>query len=277
VKGNNGCPACWPGLSPLEKEGIMKRFTIGLTLGITLTLFAAESLRAQSYENEQLREPTDITVITVLPSASMADFLRSEAAKRHCCTTDKFLEGAEFYKRAAEHGFDSSTVPSARWPGSASSNATGATSGKLHKRYWKLPTSHAGAATRSAPGESSWRRTSWIRTWSRNPSDEVGVARALAEASRNTPQHEGASAAVRTRDWGPSRTVCPAPFLENDSDPTTSLLSRAKKDPIRLGLLLGLLGYGKTPETVYRLSALIRKAPRNYGEMPGKGGSRARL
>jgi tetratricopeptide (TPR) repeat protein len=106
VKGNNGCPACWPGLSPLEKEGIMKRFTIGLTLGITLTLFAAESLRAQSYENEQLREPTDITVITVLPSASMADFLRSEAAKRHCCTTDKFLEGAEFYKRAAEHGFD---------------------------------------------------------------------------------------------------------------------------------------------------------------------------
>lgn len=81
----------------------MKRFTIGLTLGITLTLFAAESLRAQSYENEQLREPTDITV---LPSASMADFLRSEAAKRHCCTTDKFLEGAEFYKRAAEHGFD---------------------------------------------------------------------------------------------------------------------------------------------------------------------------
>jgi tetratricopeptide (TPR) repeat protein len=36
----------------------------------------------------------------------MADFLRSEAAKTHCCTTEKFLEGAVLYKRAAEHGFD---------------------------------------------------------------------------------------------------------------------------------------------------------------------------
>ncbi len=69
----------------------MKRFTNGLTLGIALTLLGAESLPAQSTENEQLRVATDITV---LPSASMADFLRSEAAKTHCCTTDKFLEGA---------------------------------------------------------------------------------------------------------------------------------------------------------------------------------------
>ncbi len=79
----------------------MKRFTIGLTLGIALTLLGAESLRAQSSENEQLREATDITV---LPSASMADFLRSEAGKTHCCRTDKFLDGAILYKRAAEHG-----------------------------------------------------------------------------------------------------------------------------------------------------------------------------
>ena len=81
----------------------MKRFTNALTLGIALTLPGAESLRAQSSENEQLREATDITV---LPSASMADFLRSEAAKTHCCTTDKFLDGAILYKRAAEHGLD---------------------------------------------------------------------------------------------------------------------------------------------------------------------------
>ncbi len=84
----------------------MKRFTIGLTLGIALTLLGAESLRAQSAENKQLREATDITVITVLPSASMAGFLRSEAAKTHCCTTEKFLEGAILYERAAGHGFD---------------------------------------------------------------------------------------------------------------------------------------------------------------------------
>jgi len=79
----------------------MKRFTNALTLGIALTLLGAASLRAQSSENEQLREATDITV---LPSASMADFLRSQAARTHCCTTDKFLDGAILYKRAAEHG-----------------------------------------------------------------------------------------------------------------------------------------------------------------------------
>ncbi len=83
----------------------MKRFTHRLTLAslpIALTLVASGSLRAQSSENEQLRKATDLTV---LPSASMADFLRSEAAKTHCCTTDKFLDGAILYKRAAEHGF----------------------------------------------------------------------------------------------------------------------------------------------------------------------------
>ena len=82
----------------------MKRFTHRLTLAslpIALTLVASGSLRAQSSENEQLREATDLTV---LPSASMADFLRSEATKTHCCTTDKFLDGAILYKRAAEHG-----------------------------------------------------------------------------------------------------------------------------------------------------------------------------
>jgi hypothetical protein len=87
----------------------MKRFAHRPTLAslpIALTLLGAESLRAQSSENEQLREATDITVITVMPSASMADFLRSQAAKTHCCTTDKFLEGAILYKRAAEHGLE---------------------------------------------------------------------------------------------------------------------------------------------------------------------------
>jgi tetratricopeptide (TPR) repeat protein len=80
----------------------MKRFTNSLTLGVALTLVATGSLWAQS-ENEQLRRASDITL---LPSSSMADFLRSEAAKTHCCTTEKFLEGAVLYKRAAEHGFD---------------------------------------------------------------------------------------------------------------------------------------------------------------------------
>jgi len=81
----------------------MKRFTNGLALGVALSLLGAESLQAQSSENEQLKEATDITV---LPSPSMADFLRSEATKTHCCTSENFLEGAELYKRAAEHGFD---------------------------------------------------------------------------------------------------------------------------------------------------------------------------
>jgi len=81
----------------------MKRFTNGLALGVALSLLGAESLQAQSSENEQLKEATDITV---LPSADMADFLRSEAAKAHCCTTDKFLDGAILYKRAAEHGLE---------------------------------------------------------------------------------------------------------------------------------------------------------------------------
>ncbi len=80
----------------------MKRFTSSLTLGIALTLLGTGSLWAQS-ENEALRRARDIPVV---PSASMADFLRSEAAKTHCCTTDKFLDGAILYKRAAEHGLD---------------------------------------------------------------------------------------------------------------------------------------------------------------------------
>ena len=87
----------------------MKRFTQRLSLAalpIALTLLASGPLRAQSSTSQTLREAADITVITVLPSASMADFLRSEAAKTHCCTTDKFLEGAILYKRAAEHGLD---------------------------------------------------------------------------------------------------------------------------------------------------------------------------
>ena len=81
----------------------MKRFTNGLALGVALSLLGAESLQAQSSENEQLKVATDITV---LPSADMADFLRSEAARTHCCTTDKFLDGAILYKRAAEHGLE---------------------------------------------------------------------------------------------------------------------------------------------------------------------------
>ena len=81
----------------------MKRFTNGLTLGIALTLLGTASLGAQTAEDKRLDEATDITV---LPSASMADFLRSGAAETHCCTSERFLEGAELYKRAAEHGFD---------------------------------------------------------------------------------------------------------------------------------------------------------------------------
>ncbi len=81
----------------------MKRFTNGLALGVALSLLGAESLQAQSSENEQLKVATDITV---LPSADIADFLRSEAARTHCCTTDKFLDGAILYKRAAEHGLE---------------------------------------------------------------------------------------------------------------------------------------------------------------------------
>ncbi len=81
----------------------MKRLTNGLTLGIALTLLGTGSLRAQTAEDKRLDEATDITV---LPSPSMADFLRSEASKTHCCTTEKLLEGAVLYKRAAEHGLD---------------------------------------------------------------------------------------------------------------------------------------------------------------------------
>jgi len=35
---------------------------------------------------------------------------------------------------------------------------------------------------------------------------------------------------------------------------------------IRLGLLLGLLGYGKAPKTAFRLPGPIRKKPLDYGE-----------
>jgi hypothetical protein len=34
---------------------------------------------------------------------------------------------------------------------------------------------------------------------------------------------------------------------------------------VELGLLLGLLGYGKAPKTLFRLSELIRKKALNYG------------
>ncbi len=34
---------------------------------------------------------------------------------------------------------------------------------------------------------------------------------------------------------------------------------------VELGLLLGLLGYGKAPKTAFRLPGLIRKRPLNYG------------
>ena len=78
----------------------MKRFTNGLTLGIALTLLGAGSLRAQS-ENQRLAPD-----IPVVPPSAMSDFLRSEAAKTHCCLTEQFLEGAILYKRAAEHGLD---------------------------------------------------------------------------------------------------------------------------------------------------------------------------
>ncbi len=44
-----------------------------------------------------------------------------------------------------------------------------------------------------------------------------------------------------------------------------------------LGLLLGLLGYGKAPKTLFRLSELIRKTVQNYGDSPETGGSRDRL
>jgi len=44
-----------------------------------------------------------------------------------------------------------------------------------------------------------------------------------------------------------------------------------------LGLLLGLLGYGRAPKTTFRLSGLVRKNPLYYGKLPEKGGSLARL
>jgi len=34
---------------------------------------------------------------------------------------------------------------------------------------------------------------------------------------------------------------------------------------VSLGLLLGLLGYGKAPKTLFRLPGLIRKKPLYYG------------
>jgi hypothetical protein len=39
---------------------------------------------------------------TDVPSPSVSNFLKSEAAKLHCCTTDKFLDAAALYERAAE-------------------------------------------------------------------------------------------------------------------------------------------------------------------------------
>ncbi len=46
---------------------------------------------------------------------------------------------------------------------------------------------------------------------------------------------------------------------------------------VELGLLLGLLGYGKAPKASIPFPALIRKEPPNYGKLPENGGSRARL
>jgi hypothetical protein len=37
------------------------------------------------------------------------------------------------------------------------------------------------------------------------------------------------------------------------------------RPPIRLGLFLGLLGYGKAPKTAFRLPGLVRKRSLNYG------------
>ncbi|MEE9577653.1 MAG: hypothetical protein V3W35_09590 [Gemmatimonadota bacterium] len=85
----------------------MKRFTHRLSLAslpITLTLLASGPLRAQSSTSQTLREAADITEVSAAPG--MAEFLRSQAAQRHCCKTEEFLQGAILYKRAAEHGLD---------------------------------------------------------------------------------------------------------------------------------------------------------------------------
>jgi hypothetical protein len=82
----------------------MKRLTNELTLGIALTLLGTGSLCAQS-QNPSLRQAADLTDTS---APGMADFLRSEAAKMHCCATEQFLEGAILYKRAAEHGLSGS-------------------------------------------------------------------------------------------------------------------------------------------------------------------------
>jgi hypothetical protein len=41
--------------------------------------------------------------------------------------------------------------------------------------------------------------------------------------------------------------------------------TRRFRPPIRLGLFLGLLGYGKAPKTAFRLPGLVRKRSLNYG------------
>jgi len=95
-----------PESSVSKKENIMKRFTQRLSLAslpIALTLLASGPLRAQSSTSQTLREAADITEVS---APGMAEFLRSEAAERHCCRTEEFLEGAILYKRAAEHGLD---------------------------------------------------------------------------------------------------------------------------------------------------------------------------
>jgi hypothetical protein len=49
-------------------------------------------------------------------------------------------------------------------------------------------------------------------------------------------------------------------LLDGSSQPR-----RRSRTQIRLGLLLGLLRYGKAPKTLFRLPGLIRKKALNYG------------
>jgi len=84
----------------------MKKSTNDMTLAITLTLLSMGPLQAQSTNDQRLREAANITAVS---APGMADFLRSEAAKMHCCATEQFLEGAILYKRAAEHGLSGNT------------------------------------------------------------------------------------------------------------------------------------------------------------------------
>lgn len=79
----------------------MTRISGNLWLALTLSILGGGPLAAQS-ASEQLRVAANLTEGS---APGMADFLRSEAAELHCCSTQKFLEAAILYKRAAEYGF----------------------------------------------------------------------------------------------------------------------------------------------------------------------------